>query len=85
MSILHVTDLEYLGEHRLALRFDDTTEGEVDLSKDLSGEVFEPLRDPSFFAQAKIEGGAVTWPNGADLAPEYLRDKIANNAVDATA
>ncbi|MEM1158811.1 MAG: DUF2442 domain-containing protein [Verrucomicrobiota bacterium] len=85
MSILHVIDLKYLGEHRLALRFDDSTEGEVDLSNDLSGEVFAPLRDPNFFAHAKIEGGAVTWPNGADLAPEYLREKIANKTVDATA
>lgn len=35
------------------------------------GRVFEPLRDPELFAQARVdrESGTVTWPTGADLDP----------------
>ena len=57
------------------IRFDDGAEGEVDLSSELDGEVFEPLRDPSYFAAFTIDD-TLTWPNGADFAPEFLRDRL---------
>jgi hypothetical protein len=36
--------------------------------------VFEPLKDLTLFSQAKLdkELATVVWPNGADLAPEFL-------------
>ena len=42
----------------------------------VTGTVFEPLRDLSVFSQARIELGAVTWPNGADLAPDAMYEAI---------
>ena len=39
--------------------------------------MLEPLRDPSYFARVSIEFGAPTWPNGFDLAPEWLRREMA--------
>lgn len=62
----------------LELRFNDDTARRIDLGlalqDTLRGPVFEPLRDPAFFAQAYLdaEGGTVAWPNGADTAPESL-------------
>lgn len=39
--------------------------------------MFEPLRDPEFFFQVKVDDfGAVCWPNGADLAPDALYQKL---------
>lgn len=72
--ILHTTRVEYLGDYRLFLSFDNGESGEVDLSARLHGEVFEPLRDKALFATACQHPLArtVTWSNGADLAPEYL-------------
>ncbi|CUQ65500.1 DUF2442 domain-containing protein [Candidatus Nitrospira inopinata] len=66
---------------RLDVEFTDGTAGEVRLEPFLSasrvtGTVFEALRDPAFFAQARIELGTVTWPNGADLAPDAMYDNI---------
>jgi len=52
--------------------FDDGMVRRVDLEPELDGEVFEPLKDPGFFAQVHIEGGTIAWPNGADLATEFL-------------
>lgn len=62
----------------LCLTFADGTSGEVDLSEELDGPVFEPLKDQRYFEQVQVnhEVHTVTWPNGADFAPEFLRDRI---------
>ncbi len=69
------------GEQSLFVRFTDGTSGEVDLrillaSQQVAGTIFEPLREAAFFARATLEYGAVTWPNGADLAPDAMYDEI---------
>ncbi|HEV7587078.1 MAG TPA: DUF2442 domain-containing protein [Longimicrobium sp.] len=71
---LHVLRVTPLRDYSLRLEFNDGTVRDIDLSSELHGEVFEPLRDPSLFAQVIInpETGTVEWPNGADFAPEFL-------------
>jgi hypothetical protein len=57
----------------LEIEFEDGVAGVVDLSGDLDGEIFEPLRDEAFFSRVSVdEYGAISWPNGADLAPDAL-------------
>lgn len=69
-----VVALELIGPFSLELTFDDGTRRRVDLEAELWGPVFEPLRDPAFFAQAAVDPvlGTVVWPNGADFSPEFL-------------
>lgn len=69
--ILHVTDAKHLQDYQLWLKFNDGSEGAVDLRKELWGAVFEPLKDVNLFSQVKVdtELDTVVWPNGADLAP----------------
>lgn len=56
----------------------DGTEGQIDLSSDLQGQVFEPLRDESYFSRVSVdpELETVFWPNGADFAPELLKARL---------
>jgi len=42
----------------------------------IDGTIFEALRGKTFFRQVQVELGAITWPNGADLAPDALYDAI---------
>ena len=56
----------------LRLTFDDGVTREVDLADELWGPMFEPLRDPAFFARVVVEHGTVVWPNGVDLDPLVL-------------
>ena len=76
-----VVALKALGSHRLWLRFSDGNSGTVDLSAELWGPMFEPLKDEALFAQATIdpELETVTWPNGADLAPEFLYEQASRD------
>ena len=80
--IPEVVEAEYRHEFIIHLRFADGTEGEVDLSNELYGEAFEPLRDPAFFRAFTVhpEFHTLCWPNGADLAPEFLYEKVQTPA-----
>jgi Protein of unknown function (DUF2442) len=72
--IIHVTEVKVVGSYSLELAFDNGIRKRVNLRRELYGQVFEPLRDPAYFAQAYLDPDSrtVTWPNGADLAPDFL-------------
>jgi hypothetical protein len=73
MTLLpHVVKAEYRGDHRIHLWFHDGREKTVDFTPWLRGPVFEPLKDSAYFRRFFLEAGTVTWPNGADIAPETL-------------
>ena len=73
-----VTSLEKLGGFRLRVRFNDGSGGIHDFGAMTreSGSMLEPLRDEAFFARVFLEFGAPTWPNGFDIAPEWLRREM---------
>ena len=60
--------------HEVALAFDDGLIKRVNLRRELYGAVFEPLRDPAYFARVTLDADSrtVSWPNGADFAPDFL-------------
>jgi hypothetical protein len=74
----HVIAAEYVSGYVIRLKFRDGTAGEIDLSEELNGPIFEPLRNIETFKQFKVhpEFHTVVWPNGADLAPEFLRQNL---------
>ena len=76
--ILHVKEAKYLHDYVIWLRFNDGAEGMVDLKEELYGEVFEPLRDMERFKSFKVDPDleTISWQNGADLAPEFLYEKM---------
>lgn len=55
--------------------FDNGEEKIVDCMKWLKGEVFEPLKDRNNFKKFFVDGWSISWPNGADIAPETLYEE----------
>ena len=73
-----ILSLEHAGAYAIRVRFADGVEGEIDLTQEMEGEMFEPLRDPQLFAQFRLDPDTrtIVWPNGADLAPEFVRQMM---------
>ncbi|UHD17841.1 DUF2442 domain-containing protein [Thiocapsa bogorovii] len=74
-----VKGLSILPDYRRAVTFQDGTSGVADLSAFTSAHdrgIYEPLNDPSYFKQARLEMGVVTWPNGADLNPAWMYEEL---------
>ena len=77
-NLNEVVRIDYKRPYAYFVEFNDGAGGEVDLSGILDrGPVFRPLRDIRLFKSARIEGGTIAWPNGADVAPETLYEAAA--------
>jgi hypothetical protein len=80
-----VTGVAVVGDHVLRLLFSDGTAGDVDFSAQRWTGVLEPLNDPSYFAQVRLdaEAGTIVWPDGIDLAPEPLYEQAKAHPLAA--
>lgn len=79
-----IAELRVLDGYRLWVRFNDGTEGEVDLAAFVGSPdagVFASLRDPAVFREARLVLGAITWPGGLDLAPDAMHRAINDTGV----
>jgi hypothetical protein len=64
----------YLGDYKLLIEF---TNGEIrvaDLSelKNETREAYKQIADINYFKQFQISDWSLQWPNGYDIAPDYL-------------
>ena len=74
-TLRDVTSVEPMDGYRLRVRFDDGVDAVIDVRQIVRFDgVFEPLRDPGFFAQVKVhpELHTACWPNGADLDSDVV-------------
>lgn len=77
--IINITKAAYLRDYVVYLEFDNGSKGIADLSDRVGrGGVFEPLKDKSYFRELSLNEklGTICWPNGADIAPDFLYSKI---------
>ena len=77
-----ITEARVLRHGVLALTFADGVRGEVDVLDRMRGPVFEEACTPAGFAKVEVDGetGTVTWPGGADLAPDTLDVRVRTGA-----
>ncbi len=79
-----VTSVRVLPTYRLEIEFSDGVRGVLDYEARLFGPMMEPLCDPARFAEVGLdEFGVICWPNGADLAPDAIYDRLKAGATGA--
>ena len=77
-----VADVEALPGFRLRVRFNDGTEGIVELDDFINSAgagVFAALRDEKVFQEARVVLGAATWAGDLDLAPDAMHRAISEH------
>jgi hypothetical protein len=73
MKLVRIREAKPLGNQRVELTLTDGRVVERDLGPMLVGPVFSEIRnDEVRFMELRVEGGALVWPNGADLCPDVL-------------
>lgn len=78
---LQVIDAKYIDNYQIWLKFNDDTDGFIDFADKIDGEIFEPLKDKDYFSHFFVDGYTINWENGADFAPEYLKDLLMNKVT----
>ena len=72
MELIKVTDARYIKGYEIEFEFSDGKKKTIDLYDELKGDIFEPLKDPDYFKNFKLNDFTIEWENGADFAPEFL-------------
>lgn len=81
-DIIVVTKARHVSGRVLELTFSDGLKASIDFSLWIEKyPFFELLNNEDYFKNFSLDGWTVTWPNGADIAPETLYE-IAVNSQD---
>ena len=80
---LHVSNAKYLDEYKVEISFNNGKSGIADLADipKRKSRIFNSLKDISIFSQLHVDSDieTIVWPNGVDLAPEYLYFHVFKN------
>ena len=71
-----VVDAHYVADYKIHVIFNNGEERIADFSHwGLGQGVYKPLKDKKYFKKFFVDGWTISWPNGADIAPETLYDE----------
>jgi Protein of unknown function (DUF2442) len=78
-----VIDVKVLAPHVLRVTYPDGFSAVHDFAylKNELNNLAAPLAGPDYFARVFLEYGALTWPNGYDMCPDWLRMEIELDGV----
>ena len=71
---LHIADARYIEDYKVEVFFNNGRKGIADLSGISEKKAFASLKDKSVFSALKVDSelATIVWPDGLDLAPEYI-------------
>lgn len=70
-----VIEIKVLDNYKIRIKFKDGFSKEIDFSQFICEGISQKLNDKDYFKLVEIEsGGGITWPNGYDFCPNFLRE-----------
>ncbi|MCK9401111.1 MAG: DUF2442 domain-containing protein [Bacteroidales bacterium] len=72
MELIKVVRAKYIEGYKIEFQFNNGIIKTIDLSNEIYGEVFEPLKNLEYFKKFSLNPFTIEWENGADFAPDYL-------------
>jgi hypothetical protein len=76
-----VIEAKYLHDYFIYIVFSNGKEGKIDLLPFIGEGIFEPLKNQSYFSRFFVDGWTISWPNGADIAPETLYELTEHSGM----
>ncbi|MBR5916230.1 MAG: DUF2442 domain-containing protein [Spirochaetia bacterium] len=77
--MIHVVSAEYAGDYKIKVKFNDSTSGIADFKQKVSTDhrpIIRELQDIELFKNFWIEADTITWSNGVDFAPEFIKSLV---------
>lgn len=72
-----VISVKPLENYLLEIKFADGFRKVIDIQPFIGKGISVALKDEAYFRQVTLEdGGGITWPNGYDFCPNFLRDDV---------
>jgi len=81
--MIWIIEAKYIKSYKIWLKFNDGSEGIVDLESTIKNdhrEIFRALSAEDQFKRFKVDADTIVWENGLDLAPEYLYELTLKKA-----
>ena len=76
-------EVKALAQYRIWLRYDDGTQGEVDLSDVAGRGVFHAWTDAAVFRSVRLGShGAIEWSPDLDLCPDAMYLRLTGKTVE---
>lgn len=81
--MIKITHARTTGPSRLELTFSDGSMAQWSADDLIARNtpLTAPLADPDYFARAFLEAGALAWPNGLELSPSALYQRLSETGA----
>ena len=83
--MLHVETAKYLENYKMSVIFNDGSSHIVDFEKTIINDhrpIISALKDISVFKDFSIQNHTISWANGLDFAPEFIKDCSIKQIVE---
>lgn len=84
--MLHVTEAKYIGDYKISVAFNDGCHFIADFEKVIKADhraIVQQLANLNTFRDFSLQAHTITWSNGVDFAPEFIKSlqKAPENAA----
>jgi len=66
----------FIEDKKIYVQFDNGNSGLFDMANYINSDFFNQLNNSSYFEQASLQFGVITWPKGQDISPTTIEREM---------